>query len=235
MGRPRAAEAMVALIVFCFFLPGHERPPAGSVRLGAADLNLGAVQAHHEAFSGGVGQHVGQGVQADAGGGGEAPVGQQRRDLMYRGGDGGAVHAVPQRQSLVWQSQTQPRQGDQHPVAQAQRYRMPSTRVAASFSSAPASVQPPFPGCVKRFGQFGDQPVEVVARDAGEDRMGQGRTGLLDRHKSTDRAALYGARTVALSVSCGFAAGTQDRLHARSAVVPERGSDVRLVAADNAG
>jgi hypothetical protein len=34
------------------------------------------------------------------------------------------------------------------------------------------------------FGQFGDEPVQVVAGDAGEDRMGQGRTGLLDRHKS---------------------------------------------------
>jgi hypothetical protein len=54
--------------------------------------------------------------------------------------------------------------------------------VTVAFTAS--AVQPPFPGGVKRFGQFGNESVQVVAGDAGEDRMGQGRTGLLDRHKS---------------------------------------------------
>ena len=49
---------------------------------------------------------------------------------------------------------------------------------------AASAVQASFSRGVKRFGQFGNEAVQVVAGDAGEDRMGQGRTGLLDRHKS---------------------------------------------------
>jgi hypothetical protein len=52
-----------------------------------------------------------------------------------------------------------------------------------------AVVQPAFPRGGERLGQLSDEPVQVVARNAGEYRMGQGRTGLLDRHKSADRAA----------------------------------------------
>jgi hypothetical protein len=62
---------------------------------------------------------------------------------------------------------------------------------AAAVPAATAAVQSPFPGGVERLGQFGDEPVQVVAGNAGEDRMGQGRTGLLDRHKSVDRAARH--------------------------------------------
>ena len=90
---------MVALIVFCFFLPDtNARRPVG---LGSADLDLGAVQVDGEPFGCGVGQHVGQGVEALSGWGGEAAVGQQWPDLAYRGGHGGAVHAVEQGQGLV--------------------------------------------------------------------------------------------------------------------------------------
>ena len=96
----------MALIVFCFLFAGHERPPAGSVGLGPADLDLGAVQAHGQPFGGGVGEQIGQGVQPDPGRGGEAPVGQQRTDLADRGGDGGAVHAVEHRDRLVRQGQS---------------------------------------------------------------------------------------------------------------------------------
>ena len=43
-------------------LAGYERPPAGPVGLGPADLDLGAVEAYLDAFGGGVSEHVGQGV-----------------------------------------------------------------------------------------------------------------------------------------------------------------------------
>src|SRR5262249_49139921 len=84
-----------------FLLAGDERSTAGSVRRGSADLDLGTVQPNYEALGGGVGQHVGQSVQAYSGGGGEPAAGQQREDLADRGGDGGAVHAVEHGQGLV--------------------------------------------------------------------------------------------------------------------------------------
>ncbi len=68
---------------------------------------------------------------------------------------------------------------------------MPGAGPAATAPVAAAAVQPPFACRSEWFGQFGDQPVQVVAGDAGEDRMGQGRTGFLDRHKSADRAARH--------------------------------------------
>jgi hypothetical protein len=55
---------------------------------------------------------------------------------------------------------------------------------AVAVPVAASAVQAPFPGGCEWFGEFRDEPVQVVAGDAGEDRMGQGRTGLLDRHKS---------------------------------------------------
>ena len=59
---------------------------------------------------------------------------------------------------------------------------MPGTGPALTVPLAASAVQPPFPGCGERFGQFGDEPVQVVAGDSSKDRMRQGRTGLLDRH-----------------------------------------------------
>ena len=163
----------------------------GSTRAGSADLDLGAVQPHNQSFGRGVGQHVGQGVQPHPRRGGEAPAGQQRGDLTYRGGDGGAVHAVEHRQSLVRQGQPQPGQGAQHPVAQGQGFGVSGAGPAVTIPVAASAVQAPFPGGCEWFGKFGDEPVQVVAGDAGEDRMRQGRTGLLDRHKSVDRAARH--------------------------------------------
>jgi hypothetical protein len=61
---------------------------------------------------------------------------------------------------------------------------MPGAGPAAAVAVAASVAQPPFPGGLKRFGQFGDKPVHVFAGDASEHRMGQGRTGKLDRHKS---------------------------------------------------
>jgi hypothetical protein len=43
--------------------------------VGSADLDLGAVEADGDAFGGGVGEDVGEGVQALSGDGGEASVG----------------------------------------------------------------------------------------------------------------------------------------------------------------
>jgi hypothetical protein len=49
---------------------------------------------------------------------------------------------------------------------------------------AASAVQLSFPGGCEGFCQFGNESVQVVAGDAGEDSMGQGRTGLFDRHTS---------------------------------------------------
>jgi hypothetical protein len=56
--------------------------------------------------------------------------------------------------------------------------------VEPSPVAAAATVQPSFPRGGERAGLFGNKPVEMVAGDPGEDTMGQGRTGRLDRHKS---------------------------------------------------
>ena len=101
-----------------------------------------------------------------------------------RAGDGGAVHAVPHREGLVRHCQPQPGQGDQQPVAQGQGWRVSGAGPAVTVPLATSAVQPTFPRRAERCCQFGDKSVQVVAGDAGEDRMGQGRTGLLDRHKS---------------------------------------------------
>jgi hypothetical protein len=61
--------------------------------------------------------------------------------------------------------------------------------VTVAFTAS--AVQPSFPGVAKRFGQSGNESVQMDAGDAGEDRMGQGRTGLLDRHKSETVRALH--------------------------------------------
>jgi len=60
---------------------------------------------------------------------------------------------------------------------------------AVAIPATPAAVQPALPCGGEWLSQFSDEPVQMVARNAGEYRMGQGRTGLLDRHKSADRAA----------------------------------------------
>ncbi|GAA4733916.1 hypothetical protein GCM10023263_90770 [Phytohabitans rumicis] len=64
---------------------------------------------------------------------------------------------------------------------------MTCTDVIVGSYTVPATatvVQPAFPRSGERAGQFGHKPVEMVAGDPGEDRMGQGRTGRFDRHKS---------------------------------------------------
>jgi hypothetical protein len=55
---------------------------------------------------------------------------------------------------------------------------------AAPIPASAAAVQPAFPRGGERAGQFDNKLVEMVAGDPGEDRMGQGGTGRLDRHKS---------------------------------------------------
>jgi hypothetical protein len=102
-GLPPASDARVALIVFCFFLPGDERPPSRAARFGATDLDFGAVQADDQSFGAGVGEQVGQGVQALTRACGETAIGQQRAHLGYRFGHRGAFHAVQDRDGLVRQ------------------------------------------------------------------------------------------------------------------------------------
>jgi hypothetical protein len=82
-------------------LAGHERSPAGPVWLGSADLDFGAVQADGDSFGCGVGQDVGEVVQALPGRGGEASVGQQWPDLADCVGHGRAVYAVERAEGLV--------------------------------------------------------------------------------------------------------------------------------------
>jgi hypothetical protein len=92
------------------------------VRLRPADLRLGGVQAQLNAAGVGVGDHVGQGPQAQArlAGDGEAAGGQQRPDLVDGAGDGGAIHPVQHRQGLVRELEAQNHEGHQDPVAEDQ-------------------------------------------------------------------------------------------------------------------
>jgi hypothetical protein len=140
-------------------------------------LGLGAIQAQLDAAGGGVGEHVGQGVQAQAGlaGDREATGGKQRPDLVDGTGDGGAVHPVQHRQGLVGELQAQVHQGDQDPVAKDQ----PVAR------SGPLGALPPVPAALLQrvlvdggpgIGQLGGQLTKVLPGDPGEARMGEGRT-----------------------------------------------------------
>jgi hypothetical protein len=84
-------------------LARHERPPSWSVRPRPANLGLGGVEAQLDPAGVGVGDHVGQGPQAQArlARDGKAAGGQQRPDLVDRASDGRAVHPVQYRHGLV--------------------------------------------------------------------------------------------------------------------------------------
>jgi hypothetical protein len=123
---PQQAASFVAddggLAGVLFLLAGHKRPPAGSVGFRSADLDLGAVDAQFDAFGGSVGEHVGQGPQAQAGCAwySEPAGGQQRADLTDRPGDRGPVDSVEQAQGGVWELETQHDQGGDDPVGERQ-------------------------------------------------------------------------------------------------------------------
>jgi hypothetical protein len=103
-------------------LAGHERPPPGPARRGAAHLHLSAVDPQLHALGSGVGEHIGQRPQPQPGLARhrEPAPGQQRPDLSHRAGDGGAVHAVEHRQRGVRQLEPQDHQRDDHPVREHQ-------------------------------------------------------------------------------------------------------------------
>jgi hypothetical protein len=144
------------------FLAGHERAAPGPVGLGAGGLGSRCRPTAPPSLR----RRRRPARRPTCAGapwsGGEAPLANWGRDLADGGGDGGVVHAGPHGESLVWQGQSQPGQGDQHPVTQGQCLRVPGAGEAAAFSPAPAAPQPPFWGWVKRFGQFGDQPVQEL-------------------------------------------------------------------------
>ncbi|MGH3159222.1 MAG: hypothetical protein ACRDNF_21975, partial [Streptosporangiaceae bacterium] len=77
---------------------GDERPPPGPVHPGPADLYFSAVDPQFEVLGGGIGEHIGQGVQPQPGMGGhsEAAGRQQRPDLADGPGDRGPVDLVEQ-------------------------------------------------------------------------------------------------------------------------------------------
>jgi hypothetical protein len=125
----------------------------------------------------GVGDHVGQRPQPQAGlvWHGKATASQQRPDLADGAGDGRAVHAKQHRQGLVRELQAQVDQGHQHAVAEGQ----PVVGAGAAGAAAPMATAVGQPGLVlggPGAGQLGDEVAEVLPGDAGEARMGQGRT-----------------------------------------------------------
>src|SRR3954469_12866746 len=76
-----------------FLLPGYERLATGAARTWAADLHFCAVDAQVDPLCIGVGEHVFQGPQPDAGpvGHGEPAGCQQRPHLPDRTRDGGTI------------------------------------------------------------------------------------------------------------------------------------------------
>jgi hypothetical protein len=165
-------------MVFCCFLPEtNARRPAWCAR-GLRTLGLGPVKAQLDAFGRGVGHHVGQGPKAHArpAWDGEAAPGQQGSDLMDGTGDGGAVHPVQHPEGVVGQLEAQDHQGSQDSVGEDQLVVGPGPGGTLAWMAA-ALVQGALVGGGPRIGQLGDQLPQVLPRQAGEDRMGEGRTG----------------------------------------------------------
>src|SRR6266545_178514 len=159
-------------------LAGDERPPPRLVGPWPSDLGLGPVKAQLDPLRRGVGEHVGQGPKAHAGHAwdGEAAAGQQGSDLVDGAGDGGAVHPAQHRQGLVGQLEAQNHQGDQDPIAEDQLMAGAGAGGAAAWVAA-AGAQRALVGGGPRVGELGDQVAQVLPRQSGEDRMGEGRTG----------------------------------------------------------
>ena len=163
------------------------------VRPWPADLGLGPVKAQLDALGRGVGHHVGQGPKAHArpAWDGEAAPGQQGADLMDGTGDGGAVHPVQHPEGVVGQLEAQDHQGGQDSVGEDQLVVGPGAGGMLAWMAA-ALVQGALVGGGPRIGQLGDQLAQVLPRQAGEDRMGEGRTGpCWRRHPHTITHAVY--------------------------------------------
>jgi hypothetical protein len=164
----------------------RRRTPAGPRGgAGPADLGLSAVQAQLHPAGLGVGEHVGQGAQPHPrlAGDGKPAGGQQRADLTDGAGDGGTVHPEQRCQGLVRELESQHDQGHQHTVAQGQ----PVVGAGVGGTAARLAAAAAQRGLVlggPRVGHLGDEVAEVLLADAGEARMGQGRTDLRWRSHS---------------------------------------------------
>jgi hypothetical protein len=159
-------------------LARHERAPSRLARARAPDLYFRAVEPQRDAAGGGIGEHVSQGPQPDAGlsGHGEPAGGQQRPDLADRAGDRGPVDLVQLGQRRVRELEPQVNKGDDDPVGERQAViRARSGR--AQPLVLPAGEQPVFPGGGPRRGQLTDQPGQPSAADPGPDTIRQGRAG----------------------------------------------------------
>jgi len=148
------------------------------VRPRAPYLDLGAIQAQVNAFGGSVGEHLGQGAQAQLGpaGHGKATRRQQRAHLAQRTGDGGVVDAVEDGHGGMGKLEAQDHQGGDDPVGDDQLMVRagsggPQALMAATVAQAGFLLGGP------RFGQLGDQLAQALAGDAGADAMRQGRAG----------------------------------------------------------
>src|SRR6266702_4451141 len=158
--------------------PGHERAAAGFVRTGASDPDLGAVDPQLHTFGCGVREHVSQRAQPQfwLARHGEPTLGQQRPDLVYGAGDGGAVYPVEQGQRGVRELKPQDDQGGDDAVGEYQFV------VGAGSGGSMAGVAPTLLQSGLVLGlpgqrQLGDQLAQPMSWNAGTDTMAQGRAG----------------------------------------------------------
>ena len=175
--RPASSQTLVNLMVFIFFFPDtNARRPgrcAGGrrTRISLPSIRSVIPQAPPSLRH----QHVGQGAQPLALGGGIPPAGQQRPDLPDSAGHRAAVHAVHHRQRGVRDLQPQHRQRDQHPAGEHQ-FMAPAGALRAAALLAAAAAQVRLPARLPRAGQLSHEPAQVMTGDTGEGRMTQGRT-----------------------------------------------------------
>ena len=147
------------LLGVLLLLARDERAAARFPGTGASDLHFCAVQADSDAAGGGVGEHVGQGAQPDAGlaGHGEPAGGQQRPHLADRTADGGPADPVHHGQSLVRELEPQVNEGDDDPVGERQVMARPGAGRAKPLV-APACEQPVLLSSRPRSGHLLDEP-----------------------------------------------------------------------------
>lgn len=152
---------------------------------GAADLDLGPVDAQVDTLSFGVGEQVLQGMepQREPVGNGEPALGEQCPYLPHGGGDGGTVHQVQLGQRRVGQLMAKAIQGEQQPVTEDQFRLAPGAgRPVASASAALGTVGLPDDLPARR--RLEDELGKVVAYHAREGRMGQGSSKQATSHVS---------------------------------------------------
>ncbi|GAB3953533.1 hypothetical protein GCM10028832_08480 [Streptomyces sparsus] len=146
-------------------------------------MDLGGVQAQLDAFGLGVGEHVRQRAQPQAGAVGDRapPLGQERSYLCDRAGDGGAVDAEQQAEHCVRQVVAQMDQRGHRPVDEHQLVTGAGTGSPLADSS-PRSMTAALKAGLPRHRQLLDQASEMTPRDPREQPMRQYRPIDHDRH-----------------------------------------------------